>query len=69
MILPSEIRIALQFRLRLQKPPGLIITLRPVFPKDATANLPGFHEFLQTPLHRNTDISARAGRPVSMNHF
>ena len=39
LIAATQVGIAFQLRLRLQQAPGRVVAPRPVFPKDAAANL------------------------------
>ena len=69
LIAAAQVRVALQFRLRLQQPPGRFLGLRPVLPENAAANLTRLHQVVQTPVHCDADVAARARRSVPVDHF
>ena len=69
MIAAAQVRVALQCGVRLQQSPGRVIRLRPVLSENAAANLARLRQVVQTPLHRDADVSSRAGRSVTVDQF
>ena len=69
LIPPPQMRIILQLRMLPHQLPRRLIALRPILPKDASPNLPSLHHLLQPPLYGHAYVPARAGRPISVNHF